>query len=181
MTGKNDYSGTTVITAGRLIVNGQHTGKGIVTVRKGATLAGTGSLAGAVTVNIGGTLQVGDTLVTDHGLTFSGGLKLNNGAILQVNDAMMDHNYQAGDEIHAFSGNVTGTFSEIQPAIPGEGLIWDTSELYAKGLLKVAAGSSIGNILTEKENSSVYDLTGHRHTTASKGIFIQDNKKIVRK
>ena len=181
LTGKNDYSGTTVITAGRLIVNGQHTGKGIVTVRKGATLAGTGSLAGAVTVNIGGTLQVGDTLVTDHGLTFSGGLKLNNGAILQVNDAMMDHNYQAGDEIHAFSGNVTGTFSEIQPAIPGEGLIWDTSELYAKGLLKVAAGSSIGNILTEKENSSVYDLTGHRHTTASKGIFIQDNKKIVRK
>ena len=89
--------------------------------------------------------------------------------------------YQAGDEIRAFSGSVTGTFSEIQPATPGEGLVWDTSELYTKGLLKVVAASSISNILTEKENGAVYDLGGHRHTTASKGIFIQNNKIMVRK
>ena len=181
LTGKNTYSGTTFVTGGRLIINGQHTGKGAMTVRTGATLAGTGSLAGTVTINVGGMLQVGDTLVSDHGLTFNGGLKLNNGAILKVNDAMMDHSYQAGDEIRAFSGSVTGTFSEIQPATPGEGLVWDTSELYTKGLLKVAAASSISNILTEKENGAVYDLGGHRHTTASKGIFIQNNKKMVRK
>ena len=181
LTGKNTYSGTTFVTGGRLIINGQHIGKGAMTVRTGATLAGTGSLAGAVTINVGGMLQVGDTLVSDHGLTFNGGLKLNNGAILKVNDAMMDHSYQAGDEIRAFSGSVTGTFSEIQPATPGEGLVWDTSELYTKGLLKVAAASSISNILTEKENGAVYDLGGHRHTTASKGIFIQNNKKMVRK
>ena len=181
LTGKNTYSGTTFVTGGRLIINGQHIGKGAMTVRTGATLAGTGSLAGAVTINVGGMLQVGDTLVSDHGLTFNGGLKLNNGAILKVNDAMMDHSYQAGDEIRAFSGSVTGTFSEIQPATPGEGLVWDTSELYTKGLLKVAAASSISNILTEKENGAVYDLGGHRHTTASKGIFIQNNKIMVRK
>ncbi len=181
LTGKNTYSGTTFVTGGRLIINGQHIGKGAMTVRTGATLAGTGSLAGAVTINVGGMLQVGDTLVSDHGLTFNGGLKLNNGAILKVNGAMMDHSYQAGDEIRAFSGSVTGTFSEIQPATPGEGLVWDTSELYTKGLLKVAAASSISNILTEKENGAVYDLGGHRHTTASKGIFIQNNKIMVRK
>ena len=181
LTGKNTYSGTTFVTGGRLIINGQHIGKGAMTVRTGATLAGTGSLAGAVTINVDGMLQVGDTLVSDHGLTFNGGLKLNNGAILKVNDAMMDHSYQAGDEIRAFSGSVTGTFSEIQPATPGEGLVWDTSELYTKGLLKVAAASSISNILTEKENGAVYDLGGHRHTTASKGIFIQNNKIMVRK
>ena len=181
LTGKNDYSGTTVITAGRLIVNGQHTGKGAVTVRKGATLAGTGSLAGLVTVNIGGILQVGDTLVSDHGLTFNGGLKLNNGAILKMNEAMTDHSYQAGYEIRAFSGSVSGTFSEIQPATPGEGLVWDTSELYTKGLLKVAAASNISSILTEKKDSPVYDLSGHRHPKASKGIFIQEHQKMVRK
>ena len=181
LTGKNDYSGTTVITAGRLIVNGQHTGKGAVTVRKGATLAGTGSLAGLVTVNIGGILQVGDTLVSDHGLTFNGGLKLNNGAILKMNEAMTDHSYQAGDEIRAFSGSVSGTFSEIQPATPGEGLVWDTSELYTKGLLKVAAANNISTIQAKKKDCPVYDLGGHRHTTASKGIFIQNNKIMVRK
>lgn len=181
LTGKNTYSGTTIVTGGRLIINGQHTGKGAMTIRTGATLAGTGSLAGAVTINVGGMLQVGDTLVSDHGLTFSGGLKLNNGAILKVNDAMIDHCYQAGDEIRAFSGSVTGTFSEIQPATPGEGLAWETSELYTKGVLKVAAASSISSILTEKENGAFYDLGGHRHTTASKGIFIQNNKKMVRK
>lgn len=181
LTGKNDYSGTTVITAGRLIVNGQHSGKGAVTVRKGATLAGIGSLAGLVTVNIGGILQVGDTLVSDHGLTFNGGLKLNNGAILKMNEAMTDHSYQAGDEIRAFSGSVSGTFSEIQPATPGEGLVWDTSELYTKGLLKVAAASNISSILTEKKDSPVYDLGGHRHPTARKGIFIQEHQKMVRK
>ncbi len=181
LTGKNDYSGTTVITAGRLIVNGQHTGKGAVTVRKGATLAGIGSLAGVVTVNIGGILQVGDTLVSDHGLTFNGGLKLNNGAILKMNEAMTDHSYQAGDEIRAFSGSVSGTFSEIQPATPGEGLVWDTSELYTKGLLKVAAASNISSILTEKKDSPVYDLGGHRHPTTRKGIFIQEHQKMVRK
>ena len=181
LTGKNTYSGTTAVTGGRLIVNSQHTGKGAMTVRPGATLAGTGSLAGAVTINAGGTLQVGDTLASDHGLTFSGGLNLNNRAILRVNEAMTDQNYQAGDKIQAFSGSVSGTFSEIQPATPGEGLVWDTSELYSKGLLKVATANAIDIIVTEKNNAVIYDLGGHRHPTARKGIFIQYNKKMVRK
>ena len=181
LTGKNDYSGTTTITSGKLIVNGQHTGKGAVTVRQDATLAGTGSLAGVVTIQSGGILQVGDTLATDRGLTFSSGLKLNNGAILRLNDTMTNHSFQSGNGIQAFSGSVSGTFSEIQPATPGEGLIWDTSELYTKGLLKVASGSGIGSIRTKKETGAVYDLGGLRQTKANKGIFIQDKKKMVRK
>ena len=183
LTGKNEYSGTTHITAGRLIVNGQHTGKGAVTVRKGATLAGTGSLAGAVTVNIGGILQVGDTLATDHGLTFSGGLKLNDGAILKLNEGMAEVKYKEGDEIKVYTGTVTDQFAEIQPATPGEGLKWDTSELYTKGLLKVSnSETGIHLLKTEKgENTAIYDIGGRRHTTASKGIVIQDNKKMVRK
>ena len=54
----------------------------------GATLAGKGTLTAAVTVN--GTLQAGDTLATDKGLTFSGGLKLGSKAILKLNEAAAD-------------------------------------------------------------------------------------------
>ncbi len=141
LTGANVYSGTTHITAGTLIVNGKHTGTGAVTVRKGATLGGKGTLAAATTINVGGILQVGDTLATDKGLTFSGGLKLNEGAILKLNDAMAEATHYNGDEIQAFSGTVTsGTFAEIIPATPGEGQTWDTTELYTKGILKVVGG-----------------------------------------
>lgn len=177
LTGKNDYSGTTTVTAGRLIVNGQHTGKGSITVRKGAILAGKGSLTGATTINDGGILQVGDTLATDKGLTFNGGLKLNSGAILRLNDAMMETDFKAGDQIKAFTGKATGEFADILPAIPGEGLVWDTSELYTSGLLKVTTSSSISHIRMEKNNGAVYDLSGHRHTKAGKGIVIQNGRK----
>jgi autotransporter-associated beta strand protein len=183
LTGKNIHSGTTTVTAGTLIVNGQHTGTGAITVHKGATLAGKGTLAGTTTIQAGGTLLVGDTLATDQGLTFNGGLKLNEGAILRLNDAMMEVTYQEGDEIKVFTGSVTGRFAEIQPATPGEGLKWDTSELYTKGLLKVSnSETGIHLLKTEKgENTVIYDIGGLRHTTVSKGIVIQDNKKMVRK
>ena len=177
LTGKNDYSGTTTVTSGRLIVNGQHTGKGSITIRKGAILAGKGSLTGATTINDGGILQVGDTLATDKGLTFNGGLKLNSGAILRLNDAMMETDFEAGDQIKAFTGKATGEFADILPAIPGEGLVWDTSELYTSGLLKVTTSSSISHIRMEKNNGAVYDLSGHRHTKAGKGIVIQNGRK----
>ena len=139
LTGKNVYSGTTTVNAGTLIVNGQHTGTGAVTVAAGATLAGKGKLAAAVTVN--GTLLVGDTLANDKGLTFSGGLKLGSAAKLQLNEAMAEATHYNGDQIQAFTGTVTGTFAQILPATPGEGQTWDTSELYTKGLLKVVGGT----------------------------------------
>jgi autotransporter-associated beta strand protein len=138
LTGANVYGGTTKVSAGRLIVNGKHTGTGAVTVSSGATLAGKGTLTAAVTMN--GTLQIGDTLATDKGLTFNGGLKLGSSAKLQLNDAMVEATHYNGDEIQAFSGTVTGTFAEILPAMPGEGQTWDTSELYTNGILKVVGG-----------------------------------------
>ena len=176
LTGKNIYSGTTIVTAGTLIVNGQHTGTGAVTVRKGATLAGKGKLSGTTTINIGGTLQIGDTLATDNGLTFAGGLKLNSGAILRLNDAMMESTYNDGDEIKAFTGTVTGTFSEIQPATPGEGQTWDVSRLYSEGVLVVVGQPSSG-ISTYKAVGTplkveYFTLEGERIASPSKGLCI---------
>ena len=183
LTGKNVYSGTTTVTAGTLIVNGQHTGTGAITVRQGATLAGRGSLAGTTTINTEGILQVGDTLATDRGLTFSGGLKLSSGTVLRLNDAMMETTYKAGDQIRAFTGTVTGTFAEIQPATPGEGLCWDTTRLYSEGIL-VVANDATGireNVRCGKEGGRgvAYDLQGRR-TNQQKGIVIINGKKVAK-
>ena len=177
LTGKNTYSGTTIVTAGTMIVNGQHTGTGAITVRKGATLAGKGKLSGATTINIGGTLLIGDTLSTDKGLTFTGGLKLNSGAILRLNDAMMESTHKDGDEIKAFTGTVTGTFSEIQPATPGEGQTWDVSRLYSEGVLVVVGQPSSG-ISTYKavgtpQKVEYFTLKGERLVDLGSGLYIQ--------
>ena len=140
LTGKNTYSGTTVVNRGTLIVNGQHTGTGAVTVSSNATLAGTGQLAATTTVN--GTLQIGDTKATDKGLKFAT-LNIGSGAVLMLNDAMAEAKHYDKDEIQAFTATtVSGTFSSIQPAIPGEGQTWDTTDLYTKGILRVVGGEA---------------------------------------
>lgn len=169
LTGKNIYTGTTTVTKGRLIVNGQHTGTGAVNVRSGAILAGTGILAGATTINQNATLQVGDTLVNGRGLTFNGTLKVNNGgivnvladrtksntitlkgaltltngAVLQINEGDIAEAPYDKTEYQVFNlsgGTITGSFAEIQPATPGEGQTWDLSELYTNGVIKVVGG-----------------------------------------
>ena len=166
LTGSNVYSGTTTVNAGKLIVNGTHSGTGAVTVRTGATLAGTGSLAAATTINTGAMLQAGDTLINKRGLTFNSTLKLNGTATLVVPadrtksntitlkgattiastaTLQMDFDESPYDktEYQVFNisgGTITGTFKQILPETPGEGQTWDATELYSKGVLKVVGG-----------------------------------------
>jgi hypothetical protein len=63
LTGINTYSGATNVNNGTLTVNGNNSSTGLVTVASGATLAGTGTIAGATVIN--GALAGGLTLNND--------------------------------------------------------------------------------------------------------------------
>ncbi|WP_172705841.1 autotransporter-associated beta strand repeat-containing protein, partial [Variovorax paradoxus] len=82
LTGANTYTDGTTVGAGTLSVNnksGSATGTGAVQVQSGATLAGSGSIAGAVTIDKGGILAAGNSpgTLTLGALTLAGGSTLN--------------------------------------------------------------------------------------------------------
>ena len=165
LTGSNDYAGTTQVKAGMLVVDGSHTGTGAYTVAKDAVLAGKGTISGAVTIQNGGILQVGDTLAADQGLTLKGGLTLKEGAILTLNDAAAGAVRTAATQYQVFKltgGSVVGTFAEIIPETPGEGLVWDTSDLYTKGVLKVADPSAVSSVSVGHAATEYFNLAGQR-------------------
>ncbi|MDE5948811.1 MAG: autotransporter-associated beta strand repeat-containing protein, partial [Prevotella sp.] len=71
LTGKNIYKGTTQIRGGRLVVNGNNSGTGSYTVNANATLAGKGTVGGAVSVKSEGIVFAGDTLIDGSTLTLA--------------------------------------------------------------------------------------------------------------
>ena len=169
LTGTNTYKGKTTVDGGRLIVNGKNNGTGSYTVNEGATLAGQGTIGGAVVVNEGGTLHAGDTLI-NRLLIINGALTLKSGSVveapvtaqgnnklslkgnttigenvtLRLADNVFEQAPYDGTEYQVFvkstSVTISGTFANIVPATPGEGQVWDTTELYTKGVLKVVGG-----------------------------------------
>lgn len=66
--GQHSYAGTTTVTEGSLIVNGNITGAGIVSVLNSATLGGNGTLAGAVGIASGAFLAPGNSIGDSLGL-----------------------------------------------------------------------------------------------------------------
>ncbi|MBE1529555.1 fibronectin-binding autotransporter adhesin [Sphingopyxis sp. OAS728] len=81
LTGSNSYSGTTSVSAGTLLVNGdQSAATGATNVGAGATLGGTGIIGGNVLVNSGATLAPGagapGTLTINGNLSLAAGAEL---------------------------------------------------------------------------------------------------------
>lgn len=160
--GASDYSGATTVEAGTLLVNGDHgRARGPVTVNSGATLGGTGTIGGPVTV--AGTLASG---IDPGTLTLNSDLVLESGATLLVKSAAdgaprgprilsagsgtlvlsgtlrFDNEGftpSAGASIQLLSGwqRIEGNFTRVEGAdLPG-GLAWDTSRLLSDGVVTV--------------------------------------------
>ncbi|MFM1769763.1 MAG: hypothetical protein RJA22_2292 [Verrucomicrobiota bacterium] len=168
LSGENTYAGGTVVGGGTLLVNnasGSGTGPGAVVVQAGATLAGNGPIAGAVTIQNGGTYSPGAGL----GAQTLGSLTLNAGSrtLIEIdrtaatNDVIRATSatyggtlavtnsssaFAAGDAFPLFTAtSYSGSFSALEPATPGPGLYWDTTTLATDGILRVADLPSVTN------------------------------------
>ncbi|MBS2100430.1 rhamnogalacturonan lyase family protein [Carboxylicivirga linearis] len=165
-------------------IGGSATGTGRVTINSDGYLTGMGGVNGSVTVNSGGCIVPGlmdsQTLT---GLSLRGNVIFRSGSKLQIevynsnsschliraSNNLIELNgtleliektdtpYQAGDEFVIVNGsNISGEFEAIIPETPGEGLVWDTSELVSAGKIKVTTATNIGNVVFSSESFKVY-------------------------
>ena len=170
LSGANLYTGGTAVEAGRLIVTnstGSATGTGVVTVSAGATLSGTGTIAGIVQLQSGailtaglsdtniGNLKLGSNLILRSGstlliktsnalndqITVSGSVDIT-GSILEMRNT--GSAYVVGRTFTIFTAGttVTGSFEKIEPAVPGEGLAWDISRI-SEGIIAVTNATGL--------------------------------------
>lgn len=108
LTGSNTYSGATAINGGILEVdNALHSGS--VTVGAGATLGGTGTIYGPVTLTWGGELEAGNSLTLAGGVTLS----QTNGTTMAVNFANTSGSLAVSNPEQLPGGTITisGTIS----------------------------------------------------------------------
>jgi autotransporter-associated beta strand protein len=163
LTGTNTYTGTTTVTDGTLLVNGANSGNGAVSVAAGATLGGTGSITGAITVN--GTLAAGasaGTLTVTGPVTFNAGstaaFEIGGTSAGQFDELNLSGALTAGGTLsvalingfvpivgNAFDildfASASGTFTLNLPNL-GAGKAWNTSTLLTTGTISVAAGAA---------------------------------------
>jgi len=155
----NSYSGTTLVEAGTLVVDGT-SGAGLTTVMNGATLAGEGDLLGGLDVQSGGTVSPGRSA----GILTVGNATLALRSTLQMELAGVDpatgHDQLVADsadfagilEVLLIDGfvpvlgvnfhlldidHVTGDFATISLPTLNTGLSWDTSDLLTTGIIAV--------------------------------------------
>ncbi len=117
LSGVNTYTGTTDVQEGTLFVNNSHTGTGLVTVRSGATLGGSGTIAANVSAENGGHIAPGFGLGT---LTV-GGLSLNSSAIdIEGNGGGFDLLSILGLDAFTAAGNTAISVSDLGGIVEGE-------------------------------------------------------------
>lgn len=134
-------------------------------VNNGGTLSGKGSTMAPLVVNNGGAVSPGDMGIGT--LTIKNDVTLNTGSCVKIEInrssktcdkfsitgtmtiagdlelTLTDGEYNVDDKMTILSAaSYSGKFSNIEPQAPGVGLVWDTSDLYTSGVLKVIAEST---------------------------------------
>ena len=154
----NTYTGATTVSNGTLFVNGQIAAS-IVNVL-GGSLAGNGSLAGAVTIRSGAMISPGvngiGTLTVCNALTLGGDstMEINKTAgscdLLRVTGLLtfggslrvtnLSGTLAPGDSFQLFrAGSYTGGFTSVILPDLASGLAWNTNSLAARGTISVTS------------------------------------------
>ena len=184
--GPTSIMGGTLIQNGTHSKDKDHTGTyftpGAYTVYDGATLAGRGSTEAPLTVRNGGMVAPGDmaigTLTIKNDITFLDGARLDievnrktkgNDKLVSTGTlkargtlslTLLDGSYAAGDAMSILSAKTyEGTFDQILPATPGDGLQWDTTNLYTNGVLRVTRSTKVEEAHTPSVHA--YPAQGH--------------------
>jgi len=109
---------------------------------EGSSSTGTISCYSAVTLNGATVIKLNGSGVNDEVQSFAG---ITYGGTLQLVN-ISGSPLAAGDSFQVFNaGSYTGSFANITPPTPGNGLAWDTSQLNS-GLLRVVAAPIINSV-----------------------------------
>ncbi|HEV2434939.1 MAG TPA: hypothetical protein VG077_02980 [Verrucomicrobiae bacterium] len=123
---------------------------------EGANPTGTIAASGNVTLNGATVIKLNgsgtnDVVQAGADIRYGGALNL-----LNISDSPLT----AGNSFHIFSAaGYSGSFANINPAVPGPGLVWDTSRLNS-GILSVATGTSQPVINSAKMSGGNLVLSG---------------------
>jgi autotransporter-associated beta strand protein len=176
LAGGNTYTGATTVNGGALVVNGSMS-TSPVTVADSALLGGNGSIRGPVVIQSGAALAPGadstsiSTLFVNNSVTLQAGSFTRmtitaapavNNDVLRVSGVLtyggtlvlanLSGTITMGDSFPLFSAtSYSGTFSGINPATPGVGLLWNTNDLDLNGTLSV----EVGNVSPQMNSVSV--------------------------
>jgi len=127
----NIVGSLTVAPGATLTINGGSSAAIIIV--DGLALSDALSLAGTTAVDVNSGATPASDVITAASVTFGGTLAVNN----------LGPAFAAGNSFKLFDAAAySGSFSEITPATPGDGLSWDTSMLAVDGTLKVKTAVS---------------------------------------